>query len=98
MLVLDQPSSQLDPQGEGALVNCLIDAKRRGLAVVVFSAKRSIFRIADKAMELRAGRIEPLDLEEIRRMGQAFRSAMVAPATPEPRATPAAATRLETAS
>jgi len=98
VLVLDQPSSQLDPQGEGALVNCLIDAKRRGLAVVVFSAKRSIFRIADKAMELRAGRIEPLDLEELRRMGQAFRSAMVAPATPEPRATPAAATRLETAS
>lgn len=93
VLVLDQPTQQLDPLGEGALVNCLIDAKKRGMAIVVFSAKRSIFRIADKAMELRDGKLETLDLEEIRRMGQAFRQAMTGSPPPEVAARIAAAAK-----
>ncbi len=95
VLVLDQPGSQLDPKGEGALVNCLLDAKRRGMAIIVFSSKRSIFQIADKGLEMNAGRVEELDLDDIRRMGQAFKSAM---SEPSPVAATAAPNAMEVAS
>lgn len=57
-VVLDEPNAALDAQGEEALMSALDALKARGATVVIISHKPSIFRVADKMLVLREGRIE----------------------------------------
>lgn len=57
-LVLDEPNSNLDTEGEAALAGALDALKARGATVVIASHKPNIFRVADKMLVLKDGRVD----------------------------------------
>lgn len=58
VLVLDEPTSNLDEEGSEALVDILVELKRRGVAIVVSEHRLHRFlKVADAYVCLRAGRI-----------------------------------------
>jgi ATP-binding cassette subfamily C exporter for protease/lipase len=58
LLVLDEPNSNLDDQGEAALVNAVLEMKRQGSTVVLITHRTSVLRAVDKLMLLRDGQIQ----------------------------------------
>ncbi|WP_270299627.1 ABC transporter ATP-binding protein, partial [Eggerthella sinensis] len=58
VLVLDEPTSNLDEEGSEALVDILVELKRRGVAIVVSEHRLHRFlKVADAYVCLRAGRL-----------------------------------------
>lgn len=66
LILLDEPNSNLDPEGEAALVEALRALKAEGRTVVIVSHRPSLLRFVDWIAVLREGRIEragaPADL------------------------------------
>lgn len=60
LLVLDEPTSNLDQPGEQALLNVLKTMRDRKVTVVVVTHKPQLFRHMDLALRLERGRIEKL--------------------------------------
>ncbi len=58
LLVLDEPNSNLDAEGEFALLNALNVAKSRGVTTIVVAHKPSIIQNVDKILVLREGVME----------------------------------------
>lgn len=58
VLVLDEPNSALDADGETALANALVDARRRGCAIMIIAHRSGILGVADRLAVLRDGQIE----------------------------------------
>lgn len=58
VLILDEPNSALDGEGEAALANALIDARKRGCAIMIIAHRSGILGIADRLAVLREGQIE----------------------------------------
>lgn len=58
LLVLDEPNASLDAEGEQALRNAIVEAKRGGAAVVLIAHRPSIMQLADKLLVLRDGAME----------------------------------------
>lgn len=60
MLMLDEPTSQLDPEAADELVRALIDLRdRHGIAIVVAEHRTErLFDVADRVVAMRAGRIQ----------------------------------------
>ena len=58
MLVLDEPNSNLDNEGEVALVKALKEAKDKGLTVVFIAHRPSLVEIADKILFLQEGVVQ----------------------------------------
>jgi ATP-binding cassette, subfamily C, bacterial len=58
LLVLDEPNSNLDHQGDGALAEAIAAAKRDGAAVVIVTHRPAILAVADKLLVLRDGRVD----------------------------------------
>jgi PrtD family type I secretion system ABC transporter len=58
VLVLDEPNSNLDQEGERALVEALNHAKQLGMTVVVIAHRPSIILNADKILAMRDGLVE----------------------------------------
>lgn len=58
LVVLDEPSSNLDQEGDLALTNCILQLKQRGVTVIVVSHRPSTIGIADKVLFLRDGVVE----------------------------------------
>ena len=58
LVVLDEPNSNLDTEGEQALVQCLVDLKEAGTTVVIIAHRPSILNTVDKMMLLRDGVVE----------------------------------------
>jgi PrtD family type I secretion system ABC transporter len=58
LVVLDEPNSNLDGEGEEALVQALARLKQDGVTVVIVSHKPSLLSGADKLLVLSAGRVE----------------------------------------
>ncbi|MCE6951100.1 type I secretion system permease/ATPase [Cereibacter sphaeroides] len=57
LLVLDEPNSSLDAEGEAALVSAVETARQRGAAVLVIAQRMSILAKADRLIVLRDGAV-----------------------------------------
>jgi ATP-binding cassette subfamily C protein len=60
MIVLDEPNSNLDAAGEQALAETLARARQKGVTVVVITQRPMLLNSVDRALVLRAGRMEGL--------------------------------------
>jgi PrtD family type I secretion system ABC transporter len=58
LVVLDEPSSNLDAEGDAALNNCIMQLKAGGSAVVIISHRPSTLGMVDKILVLREGAVE----------------------------------------
>jgi PrtD family type I secretion system ABC transporter len=60
LVVLDEPNSNLDSEGEAALIEAMRQLKQDGVTVVVVTHRPALLAVADKIMLLRDGAIEKL--------------------------------------
>ncbi|MDH2348926.1 type I secretion system permease/ATPase [Bradyrhizobium sp. SSUT77] len=55
LLVLDEPSSNLDAEGDAALADCILQLKKRGTTVVIVSHRPATIAVVDKILVLKDG-------------------------------------------
>jgi len=55
LVVLDEPSSNLDSDGDAALLSCISELKKRGTTVVMVSHRPNTLGVADKLLVLKDG-------------------------------------------
>lgn len=86
LLILDEPNSALDADGEAALNNAILAAKARGAAILIVAHRTGILNIADRLLVLREGQVEMIGprAEVVAKMAAAAQAVT-------PAATPAAA-------
>jgi ATP-binding cassette subfamily C protein len=58
LIVLDEPNSNLDAEGEAALINGIKVAKEQGSTVVLVTHKTNVLGIADKVLVLMNGQVQ----------------------------------------
>ncbi len=58
LVVLDEPSSNLDQDGDLGLMNCITQLKQRGVTVVLISHRPSTIGVVDKILVLNDGVVE----------------------------------------
>jgi ATP-binding cassette, subfamily C, bacterial EexD len=58
LVVLDEPNSNLDDQGESALVKAIAQLKAEGTTVVIITHRPSILGSVDKILVMREGQVE----------------------------------------
>ena len=57
-VVLDEPNSSLDEQGDAALASAIAQLKARGTTFVVMTHRTSVLGVADKMLVLRDGQTQ----------------------------------------
>jgi ATP-binding cassette subfamily C protein/ATP-binding cassette subfamily C protein EexD len=57
LIILDEPNSNLDSEGEEALAQAIAELKAQGKAIIVVSHKMSLVALADKTLVLAEGRM-----------------------------------------
>jgi ATP-binding cassette, subfamily C, bacterial len=57
-VVLDEPSSNLDTDGDNSLQGCITELKKRGTTVVIISHRPNTIAVADKLLIMRDGAVE----------------------------------------
>jgi PrtD family type I secretion system ABC transporter len=60
LVVLDEPSSNLDSDGDSALLSCISDLKRLGSTVVMVTHRPNTLGAVDKLLVLREGMVESI--------------------------------------
>ncbi|WP_274628426.1 type I secretion system permease/ATPase [Arvimicrobium flavum] len=60
LIVLDEPNSNLDAEGEAALINGIKIAKERGSTIILVTHKTNVLGIADKILVLMNGQVQHL--------------------------------------
>ena len=60
-VVLDEPNSNLDAEGEAALNNAILRAKENKITTIVITHRTSVISICDKVMVLKDGEIKAFD-------------------------------------
>ncbi|TIQ42396.1 MAG: type I secretion system permease/ATPase [Mesorhizobium sp.] len=63
LIVLDEPSSNLDSDGDRALAECAVELKRRGSTVIIVSHRPSTLANVDKILLLRDGAVEAFGMK-----------------------------------
>jgi PrtD family type I secretion system ABC transporter len=58
LVVLDEPSSNLDAEGDAALADCILQLKKSGTTVVLISHRPSTLNVVEKVLMLREGAVE----------------------------------------
>lgn len=58
LIVLDEPNSNLDDQGEAALVQAVMELKQQGKTVVVITHRTNIIGVVDRILLLREGMVQ----------------------------------------
>ncbi len=84
IIILDEPNSNLDAQGELALARACSYLKKHGTTLILASHRRSILRMADKILSLRQGRLHLFGPREAV-LNRLFRPAAVNSGKPDPR-------------
>ena len=80
LVVLDEPSSNLDSDGDAALLACITELKMRGATVVIISHRPNTLGVVDKLLVMKEGAVELFGpRNEV--IGQLTRLASVKPAT-----------------
>jgi ATP-binding cassette subfamily C protein len=64
LVILDEPNANLDEAGEKALSMALVEAKKRGITVIVISHRPSILSVVDKILVLQGGSIAAYGTKE----------------------------------
>ena len=64
LIVLDEPNSNLDQDGEAALARTLVDLKYAGRTVVVVTHRKDILKMADKILLMAEGQIALYDTRD----------------------------------
>jgi PrtD family type I secretion system ABC transporter len=57
LLILDEPNANLDEAGENALALALVNAREKGMSVIVISHRPSILSVVDKILILQEGSV-----------------------------------------
>lgn len=57
LLVLDEPNSNLDTEGEQALVQAMLNAKREGITVIVVAHRPTLLHHVDQIVVLKGGEV-----------------------------------------
>ncbi len=57
-VVLDEPNANLDNEGEHALMQTLVAAKKTGVTTIIIAHRPSVIEVVDRVMVLRDGAIE----------------------------------------
>jgi ABC-type protease/lipase transport system fused ATPase/permease subunit len=57
LVILDEPNSNLDDEGESALVHAITELKRTGTTVIIISHRPSILGVTDKIVVLAEGAV-----------------------------------------
>lgn len=58
LVVLDEPASNLDVDGDSALADCLVQLKKAGTSVVIVSHRPSTLGVVDRILVMRDGAVE----------------------------------------
>jgi len=58
LVVLDEPSSNLDAEGDQALTDCIVQLKQQGTTVVIISHRPATLATVDKILILRDGAVD----------------------------------------
>ncbi|KTD25486.1 toxin secretion ATP binding protein [Legionella lansingensis] len=58
LVVFDEPNSNLDGEGENALINALETLKKRGVTVIIIAHRPSIIRFVDTIIVLNEGKVQ----------------------------------------
>jgi ATP-binding cassette subfamily C protein len=90
LLILDEPNSALDADGEAALNNAILAAKARGAAILIVAHRTGILNVADRLLVLREGQVEMVGprAEVVAKMAAAAQAAAQAPGKPGSTVTP----------
>jgi ATP-binding cassette subfamily C exporter for protease/lipase len=64
LVILDEPNSQLDAEGEEALERCLHGLRRQGATVVVITHRPHLIAMASHVLMLAGGTVEQFGLRE----------------------------------
>jgi ATP-binding cassette subfamily C protein len=64
LVVLDEPNSNLDEEGDAALANAILGVRNRGGIVVVIAHRRNTLAVVDKVAVLTAGRLTAFGAKE----------------------------------
>ncbi len=84
-VVLDEPNSSLDEQGDAALARAIVQLKSRGATIVVMTHRTSVLSVADKMLVMNEGQTQmfgPRD-EVLKALSEAAAKARQ-PASPKP--------------
>jgi ATP-binding cassette, subfamily C, bacterial PrsD len=68
VIILDEPNSNLDQEGETALMQAIQSAKERGAVVIVVSHKTSLMGVLDYVGRVHDGRLQVITREDYRQM------------------------------
>lgn len=71
VLILDEANANLDQSGEGALLNCIAQARADGAAIILAAHRNSVLRVVDRAFVIKDGALEPMNLNRERPAGMA---------------------------
>ena len=64
LVILDEPNSNLDSEGEAALANCLVEAKKRKITTIIISHRQQIIQNVDKILVLMNGEAKAFGAKE----------------------------------
>lgn len=88
-VVLDEPNSSLDEQGDAALNHAIAAAKARGTTFVIMTHRMSVLAVVDKLLVLRDGTQQVFGLRDevlaaLNKAAQQAQAEAQAPAAPQP--------------
>jgi ATP-binding cassette subfamily C protein len=89
LLILDEPNSALDADGEAALNTAILATKARGAAILIVAHRTGILNVADRLLVLREGQVEMLGprTEVVAKMAAAAKTQAPGPAQGKPGST-----------